>query len=469
MANSKRFINSELERDVLRAILFNPEAIFSITSMSNDKTFFADERWSIVWQAMLHLTEKGKAIDTALIRSVMQSEGYRTSLQATETLDELLMAHESAKHIDSWVQELWSYYQRRELVALTGRIEGGLNQSEDNQEILEDVARRLTQLNGQKERKTLADSARSLNDELIHHYSKGTFRRGLMTPFSRLNRITNGLGDGWMIVIGADSGVGKTTMALQMADTVVENTDNRVAIITLEMDPGELTERLLSSRTMIHADRIKKADLTAEEMKLIDEASTDLANSGDQLVMITPASFIGSPTATKIAAMIQVEHARSPLGLVIIDYFQIFATGNVSDKEEACRIITMVAKQLNIPVILLSQLTRTFRHENRAPEVYDLRGTSQLQNDPDLIVLLDNPSKRTPAERWAMNNIIEGLTDVYVGKFRHGPMGHFQLHFKGENYLFQEIDTNAQSFSFVNSPTAQQVEASPSDILLGHI
>lgn len=435
---NKRYVNSQLERDVLRAILFNPDAVYAATRISEDPTFFADDRWTIIWRAMLELVASNRAIDPALIQSVVTTRGYMTSSQIQQVLEELLMASESDLHIEDWIDELFSFYQKRQLLDLSGRIEVEVDRGETGDKVIDIVARRISALTGIKQRLTIGETAGVVKEDVLKAYRTGIFRRGLMTPFPALNRFTNGFGKNWLIVIGADSGIGKTTMALQMVLNVLENTDERVGMVTLEMTPEALIERMACMLSMLDHEKVKQGNLTADEAQIFEAAMDQLAAFKDRFVMITNESFTGVPTAEKISSIIRVEHARQPLGLVVVDYFQQFAVGKVEERENACRVINMVTKQIALPIILLSQINRNYIRERRRPEYTDLRGTSQLQNDPDLIMLLDKVSKRVPRERWAMENIIENEIDVYIDKSRHGPTGEFKLIFDGEHYVFAE-------------------------------
>lgn len=433
---------------------------------SDDATFIADDKWTVIWRAMLRLVKEKKSIDSSLVRSVVLSEGYMSASQVEATLDELLMASESALHMDDWVSEQFTYYQRRELLDIAGRVEAELDRGKSGPEIIDELTKKISLLTGLKERITIEESATAVQKQLLDYAKRGVLRRGLQTPFPRLNRFTNGFGKNWLIIIGADSGIGKTTMGLQFIDNVLENDQGRAMVITLEMTPDDLTERLISGRTMIDGDKIKRADLTPAEAEEVRVATDIMKGYGDRMVMITSESFKGLPTAEKLSAAIRVEHARSPLAVILIDYFQLFAIGNVDEKENACRVINMTAKQLGVPVILLSQLSRGYIADNRPPEPRDLRGTSQLQNDPDLIILLDNKSRRIPKERWAMDGIIEDQVDAYIAKFRHGAMGDFPLHFDGAHYLFIEPKgTVVMGGDHALPPKSHQT---PSDYLLGN-
>jgi replicative DNA helicase len=456
---NRQYRNIDLERDVLRAVLHNPDTIYTVTTVSTDAAFFEDARWAIIWRAMLRLVEQGSKIDPSLIRSTVMDRGWMTDSEAQRTIDELMAARESARHLDDWVAELFRFYQRRQLVQAAGMIENEIERGTSGEDVIQKITQQISTLNGTRARYTIAETADAYEKETLNAVTTGTLKKGLMTPFPLLNKITNGLGKDWLILIAGLSGTGKTTMALQMVDSVLENTNERVAVISLEMSPASLTERLAGQRSLIPGERLRNGSFIGDDETRFRAAMASLRNNRDRLVMYTQQSFMGRPTAEKMEALVRVEHARGALGLIVIDYFQLFAQGKLDYVNLQCNTINGIAKKLGIPVLMLAQLNRGSQRERRPPETYDLRDTSVLENDPDLILMLDRKDRRYHRDAWAMEGIIEGEIDCYIRKFRYGPTGELKLMFDGQVYLFTQTAGTTIG--------AAQPATSASDILLG--
>ena len=265
--------------------------------------------------------------------------------------------------------------------------------------------------------------------------SKGELTIDLVkTGFRDLDGLIKGLRAGQLVVVGARPGMGKTAFALEIARWSASN-GRRVLFFSLEMSIEEMTERVMASVAEIDLSRVQTGNLSAEELERAGEAAremagVDIAWNSDPMMRVP-----------EIRSLALKARASGPLGMIVIDYLQLMSSGSARSIEnrqaevaEISRSLKILARELEIPVVALSQLSRNLesRHDKR-PQLSDLRDSGQIEQDADLVLFLHRE------EMYDENTPDKGLTEVIVAKHRNGPIGRIQLWFEPALMRFGDL------------------------------
>jgi replicative DNA helicase len=271
--------------------------------------------------------------------------------------------------------------------------------------------------------------------DLEHLQKDGRIRMGLTTGtrFRRLDEITNGFSPGHLIILAARPGIGKTTLALNLLQEISVTRGHRTAIFSLEMDHYSLVERLLADRAKVNATRIRRGNVTTEELSQLQEAAAPIYKSS---IFVDDSSYITTMDIRRKARRLKNQH---DIEMIVIDYLQLMAGSErtVSSRQEEIasisRSLKKLAKELGIPIIAIAQLRRSAEdREERGPRLSDLRESGAIEQDADIVMLL-----------WRQVYQVDDQADraryvVNVAKNRHGQSGLVNLHFIAEHLSFEE-------------------------------
>ena len=286
----------------------------------------------------------------------------------------------------------------------------------------------------------LAEIMEQLYNDLGEQAANQSDTIGVVTGFSGLDSRLLGLRGGQMVVVGARPGVGKTSFCLNLAVNAAEEGVS-VALFSLEMSKVEIAQRLLSARSLIKLTDIRSANIRPNQWPQILEATEELRQL-DILIDDTPGT-----TVTEIRAKARRMLHGKEKGIVIIDYLQLLsapAGGNRNDNRatqvgEMSRGIKIMAKDLDVPVVALSQLNREVEgRTGKRPQLSDLRESGSIEQDADIVLLLDRSATPEEAERNDRPDL--GITDFIIAKNRSGPLAIVPMRFDGETIKFYEVD-----------------------------
>ena len=262
---------------------------------------------------------------------------------------------------------------------------------------------------------------------------------GIQTGFSDLDKQVVGLGKGNLIIVGARPGVGKTSFALNIASSVAKRSKKSVCIFSLEMSNEELVQRILSSEAMIDSHNLQTGELSSEDWEKLAMSASILSETG---------IYVDDTTGISLTSMKAKLRRVKNLGLVIVDYLQLMQPeshrgdqSRVNQIGEISRGLKVLAKELRVPVICLSQLSRTSEKEKeRKPMLSDLRDSGSIEQDADMVIFLSRDYYGTDPEK-------KNLVDVIVAKNRHGSVGSVTMSWLGQYTKFSTLDREtAQRF-----------------------
>mgnify|MGYP001040609733 FL=1 len=286
---------------------------------------------------------------------------------------------------------------------------------------------------------TMQTAMQDLYLQLQEQAAAGEDALGVKTGFQQLDHKLLGLREGQMVVVGARPGVGKTSFALNLAVQAAEN-GATVAFFSLEMSSTEIAQRLLAARSAVGLQKIRSANISGEEWPALLQASEEISKL-DILIDDTPGT-----TVTEVRAKARRMLHNKEKAVVILDYLQLVSPppskrsdSRATEVSEMSRGIKIMAKDLGVPVIALSQLSR--QSENRTgkrPQLSDLRESGAIEQDADIVILLDRST--TPEEAERKDRPDEGITEFIVAKNRSGPVGTIEMVFLKDQTKFMELD-----------------------------
>lgn len=437
--------DDDAEAAVLGSLLIDKEAA-SFASELIKPEFFYQPQNSEIFEAMIELYEERKPIDLITLTSKLKKRKSLDKIGGASYLNELTTTVPTSANIEHYAQILREKYIRRRLIHLAGGVtEKAFAEDSDDSELLDIVEQDMFKISQQRINQGFAHIKHSLAesfdrlDEL--HKSGGKFR-GIETGFTDIDFLLSGLQASNLIVIAARPGTGKTAFVVNVAQHITVNSKIPVGIFSLEMSKEELVDRLLISQSDIDAWRLKTGRLSEDDFEKLSTAMGELADA-PIYIDDTPGITI-SEIRTK-ARRLQLE---SGIKLIIVDYLQLVNPGKkIENRVQEVTYISQnlknLARELKIPVIAVSQLSRAVEHRGeRRPQLADLRESGAIEQDADVVMFLYNKDEEFTAQR---------IVSVNIAKHRNGPIGEKDLLFRGDRIRFYNIEGSRE-----DSPTPLQ-------------
>ena len=435
--------NIEAEKSLLGSILLDSDTLVRIGDVLVAEDFY-EERHQQIYETILDLYEKRRPIDVLTISNRLKELNFLETVGGSAYLTELVNGVPTATHAPHYAEIIHKKGTLRRLIqASSDIISLGYDESAETGELLSQAEERLFKVSQQNIKQDISsveeilDSSFERLDEL--HKSKGGLR-GVATGFTDLDNKLAGLQRSDMIVLAARPAMGKTTLALNIAQHVAVKEKQPVLIFSLEMSKEQLVDRMLSAESGIDAWNLRTGRLTDADFQKLGEAMGSLSEA--------PIYIDDTPgiTALEMRTKARREQHKHNLGLVIIDYLQLMSGSTKSDGNrvqeisEISRGIKALARELNVPVIALSQLSRTVEQRSpQIPQLSDLRESGSIEQDADLVMFIyreDYYNEETERKH---------ISDVIIGKHRNGPTGKIELFFHPEQLAFRNLDRHHAS------------------------
>lgn len=430
--------NEEAEQAVLGAVLIDKEAMI-VASQALTPEYFYNEVHKDIFRCMLILYEERKPIDLLTLPHILKKKKLYEKVGSSAYLASLANAVPTAAHVEHYAQILREQYIRRSLIDIGKDLtEMAFSETLGSGEILDKAEKSIFKISQQHIvqgfihiKDALAQSFDKL-DEL--HKQEGGLR-GVATGFADIDFLLSGLQESNLIVIAARPGQGKTAFVINIAQHVGVELKLPVGMFSLEMSKEELIDRLLISQADIDAWRLKTGRLSEEDFESLSTAMGDLAE-GPIFIDDTPGISV-SEMRTK-ARRLQLEHG---VRLLIVDYLQLADAGRrfenrVQEVTYISQALKNLARELKIPVLAVSQLSRAVEHRGeRKPQLADLRESGAIEQDADVVMFL-----YTKDEEFSPQRIVR----VLIAKHRNGPVGEKELLFRGDRIRFYNIESKRE-------------------------
>lgn len=426
------------ESRLLSAMMMSPDVFAESVSEVSEADFFVYGN-RLVYAAMRRLFDSSVTIDPVTLADSLRSSG---DLETAGGLDRLLSLGNDILSIGGW-RDSAAIVRRdrvlRDMICAAAEIAAlASGNPRDTGEVIERAEGLLlsvTDSGVRSSHSTLGEMMEGLYDDLATMSETGD-DGGIRTGFPGLDGSLLGLRPGQMVVIGARPGVGKTSLCLNMATNMARN-GVRVAMFSLEMSRSEIAQRMLSTRSGLSLSRVRSGRIMPGDWPTVIDSIEDLSTLP---IVVDDAS---GTNVTEIRAKARRMLHGCEHGVVIIDYMQLMSGGNPRDNRatqvgEMSRGIKVMAKDLGVPVIALSQLNREVEGRTaKIPQLSDLRESGAIEQDADIVILLDR--SMTPEEAARRDRPDEGVTNLIVAKNRSGPLGTISMRFDGGTTRFLEL------------------------------
>jgi replicative DNA helicase len=404
---------------------------------------FYDKRHQRIYEAMLQLYEHHEAIDVLTLSDKLKNNGHLDQVGGASYLTELTNFVPTASHVEQYADIVAQKAMRRRLIAASKEIvDLGYDESKQLRTLIEEAEVKLFDVSQKHVKqdivsleKVLAESFDRLDDL---HKDKAKIR-GIPTGFKDIDSILAGLQRSDLIILASRPSMGKTALSLNIAHNVAVKAAEPVLIFSLEMSKEQLVDRLLSVESGVDAWALRTGNLTDSDFEKIGHAMGTLSEA-QIFIDDTPAI-----TVSDLRTKARREAHRHPLGLIIVDYLQLMSGGSrfggdysnrVQEISEISRGLKGIARELNVPVLALSQLSRSVESRSpQIPQLADLRESGSIEQDADVVAFIYREEYYNPeTER-------KKLTDILVKKHRNGPVGNVELYFENEKQRFRSVDT----------------------------
>lgn len=435
--------NQEAEQSVLGAIFLEPQAIVTASeTLLTDDFYQASHR--LIFDAMLRLSDLGKAIDILTVTEELSNRNELEDVGGISYMTELANAVPTAANVAYYAEIVAQKALLRRLIhTATKIVEDSFTREDEVADLLSEAEKRIMEVASRSN----SSDFKHVKDVLVQTYEnveklqnrKGDIT-GIPTGFRDLDRLTAGFQRGDLIIVAARPSVGKTAFALNVAQAVGTQTTENVAIFSLEMGAEQLVMRMLCAEGNIDAQVLRTGALTNEDWRKLTMAMGSLSKAG---IYIDDAAGI---RVNEIRAKCRRLKQESGLGMILIDYLQLIqgsgsSAGNRQQEvSEISRSLKALARELEVPVIALSQLSRGVeQRQDKRPMMSDLRESGSIEQDADIVAFLyreDYYDKETEDA-----NTIE----IIVAKQRNGPTDTVKLAFKKEFNKFVSVDWSQES------------------------
>lgn len=422
------------EQAVLGSIFLDPDKIHIASEYLTKDSFFKPSH-GMLFNIMQELSDKGDPIDPVSVKSALDSSGQFELVGGMAFLASLINAVPTSAHIEHYSKVVAEKSRARKVIEdLSQSISNVYDGKIDLNEILSQTEQNLSTISNEQKKgfRTIIDVIDSTQSILDERSQKVGDVTGTSTGFTDFDQITTGLHEDNLIIIAARPAMGKTAFALNIAQNVAKNSDKAVAIFSLEMGAESLVERMLSAEGLIPSYHIRTGNLSESEWRRMISAQERLARG--KIFIDDTAGIRISEIRSKAKRLAQ---ENGGLGLIVIDYLQLIeGRGRENRQQEVSEIsrqLKIIAKELKVPVIALSQLSRGVDQRNdKRPILSDLRESGSIEQDADIVAFLYREAYYKRDEQEEPDNV----TELILEKNRYGSLGTVQLYFLKEYAKF---------------------------------
>ena len=430
----------DAEQAVLGGLMLAPDAFDRVADLLNDKDFYRRDH-QLIYRAIRELAEKDKPFDAVTLGEWFESNGLSEQVAGGAYLVELASTTPSAANIKAYAEIVRDKAVLRQLIEIGTDIvnDGFQPEGRDSAEILAKAEQQVFAIaeagsRGRQDFTPINKAMAEAFDVLQTRHANGGGITGLPTGYTEFDQMTAGLQPTDLIILAARPAMGKTTFALNIAEYAAIKTKKAVAVFSMEMSASQLALRLISSNGRINATRLRTGQLEDEDWSRVTSAIRMIKETK---IFIDDTPGLSPDVLRAKARRLKREH---DLGLIVIDYLQLMAVpGNSENRateiSEISRSLKGLAKELNVPVMALSQLNRSLEtRTDKRPVMADLRESGAIEQDADIIVFIyrdEYYNKEASPDK--------GLAEIIIGKQRSGPTGSVKLKFFGEYTRFDNL------------------------------
>jgi len=429
----------ESERALLGALLLKPDAIHDVSDLVRSDSFYA-EKHRIIFNAMRELIERGEPIDQVSLSARLSDQGLLERAGSRSYLAELAAAAPAPGNYAHYADLVSRKSLMRSLIDAAYTInESAYDESRDTMEVLDEAEKSVYAIgNASAAHKFIAigDTIHAAWERLeaLSHKEDGI--RGVPSGFPALDNLLSGFHPSDLVILAARPSMGKTSLALDIARNAAVRHNVPVGIFSLEMSNEQLIDRMLAAESFVNSWKLRTGQVRDED---------DFNRIRDALESLSKAPiYIDDKPGNTILAMRAVARRlkrERGIGLIVVDYLQLMAPTNtkasdslVQQVTEISRSLKSLARELQVPVIALSQLSRAVEQRGGKPRLSDLRDSGSIEQDADVVMFIHRDDKRNPESDRP------GVAEILIEKHRNGPTGKCDLFFDEKRATFQSVD-----------------------------
>lgn len=431
--------NLEAEKSLLGAILLDEEVLADASELVTAQDFY-DKNHQRIFAGMIGLYERHKPVDLLTLTDELRNKDTLEQVGGSAYLSELTNYVPTAAHATAYAEIVAEKAVRRRLIKASSDIsELSYDEDQSTQELLSQAESELFSVSDQSLKQDLVSLESVLTDSFDRmeelNRNKGSLR-GIRTGYRDLDTMTAGFQRSDLIILAARPAMGKTTLVTNLAYNVATIEKQAVLFFSLEMSKEQLVDRMLADASGVDSWNIRTGNLSDDDFQKLSEAMGEMAEAPIFIDDKPGLSVLELRTKAR-----RIAHER-PLGLIVVDYLQLMQgsgrhDGNrVQEVSEISRGLKLVARELNVPLIALSQLSRTVESRTKPiPQLSDLRESGSIEQDADIVSFIYRPGYYEPD-----NPEVAHITELHIAKHRNGPTGKIGLYFHPERLRFMSLD-----------------------------
>ena len=429
----------ESERGLLGALLLKPDAIHDVADTVRPDSFYA-EKHRMIYESMRELTERGEPVDLLSLSEHLSGKGHLERIGGRAYVAELANSAPSPGNFHHYAELVGRKHLMRSLIDTAYEItESAYDESREPVEVLDNAEKSIYAIGNASSSHKFISISEKLDAawERMESMSKdGGGIRGTPSGFAELDGLLSGFHPSDLVILAARPSVGKTSFALDIARNAAVRHKVPVGIFSLEMSAEQIIDRMISAESYVNSWKIRTNAVHAQE---------DFDRIRDAIESLSKAPiFIDDKPGNNILAMRAVarrlkrEHG---IGLIIVDYLQLMAPTNTKNSDsmvqqvtEISRSLKSLARELEVPVIALSQLSRAVEQRGGKPRLSDLRDSGSIEQDADVVMFIHREDKNNPESDR------QNIAEILIEKHRNGPTGRVELIFDEKRTSFQSMD-----------------------------
>ncbi len=431
----------ESEQALLGALLLKPDAIHDVSDLIRADSFYA-EKHRLIFTAMRELAERGEPIDLVSLSQRLQDQGLIERAGGRSYLADLVNSAPAAGNFSHYADLVSRKHLMRSLIDAASTItESAYDDSRETMEVLDEAEKAVYAIgNASVAHKftAIGDKVHEAWDRLEALSKKEDGIRGVPSGFPSLDNLLSGFHPSDLVILAARPSMGKTSLALDIARNAAVRHNVPVGIFSLEMSSEQLIDRMLAAESFVNSWKLRTGQVREEE---------DFARIRDALETLSKAPiYIDDKPGNNILAMRAVARRlkrERGIGLIVVDYLQLMAPTNTKASDSVVQQVTEIsrslkglARELEVPVIALSQLSRAVEQRGGRPRLSDLRDSGSIEQDADVVMFIHREDKRNP------DSDRPNIAEILIEKHRNGPTGSAELYFDDKRSTFQPIDTH---------------------------
>lgn len=432
--------NIEAETAVLGSILIDNQVLNKIGDILIPESFY-DLRHALLYENIIELYKENKPVDVLTLTSLLKKGNKLRQAGGSSYLTDIISSVPTSANVETYANIVKESYIRRKLISYAAKTDENARKEDlPLDDILNELEGGLFSLTVDSSARDFYDSQTLLDIQMqrADEYAKNPGAlRGLASGLKGVDDILGGFHKSDLIILAARPSVGKSAFTFDIARNIAVNEKKSIAIFSLEMPAVQVIERILAQQIQVDLWNIRMGKMTDDDYSRYAEGASKLAESK---IFIDDTAGINVMQLRSKTRKLMIEHG---LDLIVIDYLQLMQGSSKSDNRaqeisEISRALKILARELNIPIIALSQLNRAVENrDSKIPQLSDLRESGSIEQDADLVMFL---SRELSTDEIADNNNEDIRVDLYVAKHRNGPLGKVKLSFRGRQQKYFTID-----------------------------